>query len=73
MTLESKWWFRAGILCLAMFGADFLFFHVGISPREHGFFSGLYLIYLFCWFGFERFLSTTILLGLIFVKPELGL
>ena len=68
--LENKWWFRPAILCLAMLSANLLFDYAQISPREHGFFSATYLIYLFCWFGFERIFSTCVWLLLLLLKPD---
>lgn len=71
MTIEKTRWFKIGILSLSVLSASLLFSWAEISMPQHQLFSAVYLVYLFCLLGFERFYSAVSWFLLLLINPKL--
>jgi hypothetical protein len=52
--IENKLWFSMLITLIALLCTNLLFSRAHLSPYDAELFSATQIIYLFCWFGFER-------------------
>ena len=68
--VDQRWWFKLGVIALAVATTVWLFHAGGIALYADGVLSARTLLFFFGWFGLER-VSTGLIWGVIvYFKPH---